>query len=391
MTILIALIAAAFLIVLLIISRQQFDDKANAGNPPENPLTRLQIRALRLHGLITSLRDCFITDTSKWDAAINYIKMRSAGISGTILKCGQGSGIDPWFAVNWALAKFAGFKRGSYWFYDSRVEPNKQAELWWNAIKDDAGELPHFADYEEDYGGIYGGINAFTTFLMEFQRLSHLPDEKIGVYTAFYYWSDRGSADSFFRRFWLWLAWYADSTQVVIPRPWTEEQLMMWQYTSTADGTLFGVSAKELDLSYFTFGKTRFIEMFGELPDIIFPEQELGMFDVWSSQYVMTLRSGAFVGSYPDNRIESVPKDTHMVADMITPPAQGGLPTDKWAHVIRIGDVVKDLWVAVIHNGTTYCRTEIIPTEGTNPFVDVNFVDGDGRVFTATHVELIPK
>lgn len=389
MTIVFLLAASMFLLIPWIISRIQYDDRAHAGEPWEKSLTRNQIRALRLQSLITTQRDCFITDTSKWDAAINYIKMRSAGISGTILKCGQGNGIDPWFYVNWGLAKFAGFKRGSYWFYDSRVEPTKQALAWWNAIKNDVGELPHFADYEEEYGGIYGGINAFTTFLIEFQRLSQLPDEKIGVYTAFYYWASHGSLDSFFRRYWLWLAWYGDSTLVIIPKPWTENELMMWQYTATADGSLFGVSARELDLSYFVFGKARFTEMFGELPDISFPEREIGMFDVWSNTFAMTLRSGAFKG---DNAVGSVPIGTHMIADVIAPPTSGGLPTDKWAHVIEIGGVTKDVWVAVIHNGVTYCQTSIIiPTESTNPRVDVRFVDENGKEFTATGIELLPK
>jgi hypothetical protein len=361
-------------------------DKAHAGETPKGfDASAHHIAAILYASLLSFPQDCFIADLSKWDGVVNFITL-TRYVQGVIIKVGQGIGLDPRFKEYWDLAKSASLKRGSYWFYDSRVDPKTQALTWWNAIKDDVGELVHFADYEETYLGAYRGIDNFRIFVEEFLRLSKLPDDRFGVYTGYYYWFDNGSNDPFWARFWLWLAWYGDRLDVISPKPWTQERLWGWQYTDHADGHLFGSSAAELDLSYYIQGLEIYESIYGEVAE---PTQETGvtgMFNVHSDVYTMSLRDKP---SYPDGiKKESYVKGTNFVADAIVPPSSGGLPSDRWAHIISVAGVAKDLYVAIVHNGVTYCTYEEINGQTTNPKIDVVFFATDGRIFEAKGVEL---
>lgn len=193
-------------------------------------------------------------DVSKWQGFINFLVMKRAGPHGLIMKCGQGSAKDPQFDRNRVESKKAGIPRGTYWFYDSRIPPKLQASYWWEWIKEDTWELMHFADYEEAYGGSWGGWQNFKIFLQEFQRLSGLPSSKIGIYTAYYYWiahSPTNTADlNWFAQFTLWLAWYtANPANVLIPRPWSILVLIAWQFGTPVEGEKYGTESLEIDES----------------------------------------------------------------------------------------------------------------------------------------------
>lgn len=359
-----------------------FDDVAHAGEYQGKLLTPAQMISLQLIGLIASAVDCILSDTSRWQLEIDYVKMVAYGIKGTILKAGQAAYVDPYFKQNYAKAQAAGLKRGTYWYYDSRVHPKLQAETWANLLKECGyGELPHFADYEENYEGSYAGIQWFALFLEEFQRLTRLPMDRLGIYTGYPYWTANGSTDPMFAGFWLWLAWYGPMANVIIPKPWTPERLWGWQYTSSGDGTAAGVSSKEIDLSYFVKGLAAYEQMYGdvaEIPPIGDPME--GLFEVWSDVYSMSLRSAPSINAAKVGT--SIPRTTRMKSDQIVPPTSGGLAGDKWAHIIEVNGQVVDLWVAIIHNGVTYCNfKEVTPDPRPLPHMRVEFLDRDGKVW----------
>ena len=192
-----------------------------------------------------------LADVSFWQGAINFVMMKAAGLFGVIIRAGQNTWADLKFKTNWALAKAAGLPRGSYFFYDSRVDPGRQAKLWADQLGDDLGELPHAADFEESYGGAFGKVEHFKAFLQEFQRLTGLPEDRIMIYTGFFWWLARVGDDPWFRRFQLWLASYGTMQQARIPAPWKEIDLLFWQYTSSGNGPAYGVGSQEIDLNYF--------------------------------------------------------------------------------------------------------------------------------------------
>lgn len=201
-------------------------------------------------------------DVSYYQVDINFETMKAAGIRGVFIRAGQRNWADSKFKVNRQKARAAGIPFGSYWLYDSREDPKKQAALWWSLIQDDPGELPHAADLEEHYGGPYGKKAHFKEFITEFQRLSGLPDWRILVYTGFFWWMERVGNDSFFARFGLWLAWYAAMSVVRVPLPWIEKDLRFWQRTSSGNGPHYGVGSQEIDLNWYCCDEANYCERY---------------------------------------------------------------------------------------------------------------------------------
>jgi GH25 family lysozyme M1 (1,4-beta-N-acetylmuramidase) len=216
----------------------------------------------------TSVR---LSDISFWQGVVNFDRMKPL-LDGVIIRAGQRSWVDSRFKENWAKAKAAGIPRGSYWFYDSRDTPKRQAALWASLVKDDPGELAHACDFEESYGGPYGSKAHFKEFILEFQRLTGLPDDRVINYTGFFWWSDRVGNDVFFRRYSLWEAWYGRMENVRVPAPWHESELLFWQYTSSGEGELYGVSSQEIDLNWCALDMAGYSLRFGlGAPPVVVP------------------------------------------------------------------------------------------------------------------------
>jgi len=196
----------------------------------------------------------FYQDDPKTLQEVDFARMKS-GSEFVIIRAGQNLGIDPKFLSYWQKAKTAGLPRGSYWFYDSRTNPKRQAELWVETLGSDLGELPLFADFEEKFNGEFGGWKNWYDFL---ERLRSLVGEKeIGIYTAFYYWRDHAPNAiseaqnlSYFAKYPLWIANYGASRPLV-PQPWGENDWLFWQFTEIGNGKAFGVETKGIDLNYF--------------------------------------------------------------------------------------------------------------------------------------------
>lgn len=196
----------------------------------------------------------FYQDDPETPQGIDFVKM-SASAGYVIIRAGQNTWVDSDFKVNWREAKLAKLPRGSYWFYDSRTEPKKQAELWVQQFGGDFGELPLFADFEEAYGGNYKGWKNWYTFLERLKAL--IGGHEIAIYTAYYYWRDnapnattQASSLNYFKQYPLWIANYG-ATEPLVPLPWKKGEWLFWQYTETGDGALFGVESKGIDLNYF--------------------------------------------------------------------------------------------------------------------------------------------
>lgn len=213
-----------------------------------------------------------IADISHWDdnpqtpdIKINWSLMASK-LDGVIVKVGQGLAVDPLYEESWKKSKAVGMLRGSYWFYDSRYDPKKQAEQYAQLLGDDIGELPLFGDFEDKYDGKFHGWKYWYDFLEHLKTL--VPDKEIGIYTNFYYWTENTvflsiapSSLNYFKQYPLWLAGYKTNNPL-IPKPWVD--YTFWQFTDHADGAEYGVEAKELDLSYFNGTMEEYQKRYGK-------------------------------------------------------------------------------------------------------------------------------
>lgn len=196
----------------------------------------------------------FYQDNPETPRGIDFHAMRSAGVQFTIIRAGQNVWKDRDFARNWKVSKGI-LPRGSYWFYDSRVDPKRQAALWVTLLAEagDSGELPLWCDFEERYGGLWKGWREWTVFIKEIQRL--MPRKEIGIYTAYYYWMENtvavgipSASLEYFKQFPLWVANYG-VVKPLIPRPWNT--WTFWQYTESAPGDKYGVESGSIDLNWF--------------------------------------------------------------------------------------------------------------------------------------------
>jgi GH25 family lysozyme M1 (1,4-beta-N-acetylmuramidase) len=213
----------------------------------------------------------FYQDDPETERGIDFVKM-AAPADFVIIRTGQNLWVDPSFKMNWREAGLAGLPRGSYWFYDSRVEPKRQAELWVQQFAGDFGELPLFADFEEAYGGIYKGWKNWYTFLERVKSL--VGGKEIGIYTAFFYWRDNAPAAGtanleYFHQYPLWIANYA-VTKPAVPKPWASDEWLFWQFTEGGDGKLYGVESNGIDLNHFN-GTLAQLKARFQIPDPIPP------------------------------------------------------------------------------------------------------------------------
>ena len=210
---------------------------------------------------------------------INFVKMRTHA-EFTIIRAGQNTWMDRDIKNNWKDAKTAGIPRGSYWFYDSRAEPKRQANLWMEALAGDLGELPLFLDLEESYGGRFGGWHGWMAFLEQLKNLA--PGKEIGIYTGYYYF--RGQAPNptsqpsdlaYFLQYPLWIANYRTSSPKV-PLPWKPNEWLFWQYTAVGNGALYGAESKGIDLNIFNGSLKDFRTRFKLVPQPLPPVKPHG-------------------------------------------------------------------------------------------------------------------
>lgn len=205
--------------------------------------------------------DCsFYQDDNNTPQKIDFVKMREAGASFTILRAGQRTWNDPDFADYWRAAKAADLPRGSYWYYDNDAPPKIQVDLWVKAIGADYPECGLWADFEDRTGAMYAGEKNYKEF-MELLKDRFPTMVEIGVYTAHYFWMERIKDFAYWHQYPLWIANYSvDKPRV--PKPWTENKWTFWQFTDKGDGLKYGAESLNIDLNYFNGGKPEFYKQF---------------------------------------------------------------------------------------------------------------------------------
>ena len=214
-----------------------------------------------------------IADISHWDdnpqtpnIKINWSLMASK-LDGVIVKVGQGLAVDPLYGESWTKSKTAGMLRGSYWFFDNHIKPAQQAELYFALLGNDLGELPLCADLESRKAGPYYKWDSWFVFLSRLRELVG-EEKEILIYTTASYWIEntiqmgiKSAQLDWFGQFPFWVAHY-DVVTPKLAKPW--DTWLFWQFTKNADGSLYGVEAKSLDLSYYNGTQDEYQKRYGK-------------------------------------------------------------------------------------------------------------------------------
>lgn len=276
-----------------------------------------------------------LTDVSFYQKVIDFAKMKAAGIRGTVIRAGQNTWVDPYFLDNWRMAKQATLPRGSYWFMDSRTSVKAQADLYWSLIKSDVGELMVTADYEESYGGPFGGWKNLYDFT---ERLlgNGVPAWRLWIYSGYYYWLDHSpqmdaNALAYFKKFKLWLPWYTSNpANVKQPKPWIDAgDVLLWQNGTPARGAELGVQTIEIDISQW-IGDLASFNMFWLLGGVIPPPPTGGTMNYGKIKTLTNIRDSYPGGTYRD--IGDLQAGDLIEADRLQPDANGV----NWWHITRI-------------------------------------------------------
>lgn len=248
--------------------------------------------------------------------------------------------------------------RGTYFFYDGRASPGRQAALLVSLIREDPPELGVWIDWEHNYGGAWEGLRNVVAMMQEVERL--LPGVEVGLYTGYYFFRENSnpilhrSQYAYLATKKLWLAFYALLTAVRIPAPWLH--MTYWQKGTPAVGRAWGCESEEIDMNE---------DMDGDPDPTPIPPIEEPMV---TTQYRFTYSPLTTERTSPSVTATAtgttyVPGDVVNVVEIVT------IAANKWF------ELDNGRFAAYIYNGTT--RAELVPVTppapvpGDSIFMDV--------------------
>jgi lysozyme len=165
-------------------------------------------------------------DTSYWQGAIDWAKVKASGQAFAIARVSDGLGyVDTNFPTDWPAIKAQGMVRGAYQFFRPAQDPVAQADLFLAKLNQygalGAGDLPAILDVETVDGVAAATIRArMQTWLT---RVQNATGKKPMIYTAAFMASTIGTG---FSGYPLWVANYG-VTCPSLPAGWTKWAI--WQ------------------------------------------------------------------------------------------------------------------------------------------------------------------
>lgn len=231
-------------------------------------------------------RGIFGFDISSWQdspliaGTVDFQKMKSYGGRFVVFRASIGNVEDADYKTFMANSRNV-LPRSAYHYYSPSVDAKLQAARFWNTIKDEQPRMV-WLDCEEGGTDTWRG---WYDWIEEFKRLSGYTDDRIGIYTGYYIWTQittyaTNAQKAYFGKFKLWLAWYFDDpfhpdySTVRIPYPWSEIDIL--QSGTPAIGSVVGVESKEIDYNHFNGDENKLALFFGvQLPQPQDPPQNI--------------------------------------------------------------------------------------------------------------------
>lgn len=240
-------------------------------------------------------------DISFHQGVVDWEKMRSRTDS-IILRVGQGGWSDNKFQINYAEAKKRGMLRAIYVFYDDRFSPTAHLEMVKSQIGTDLPELEIFVDWENTYGGMFGGVKNVVA-LMEALERAFLTND-VGLYTGYYWFIEHTNTVlnyfqlQYLKNHKLWLGRYSLTLPPsYIPRPWAE--CWYWQYGTPVED--YGQQSLEIDMNRFMGTNVGFYDRFAQTGEAMYEGKTNQIAKIWNSvggMQIDQIASGVTVRGY---------------------------------------------------------------------------------------------
>lgn len=230
-----------------------------------------------------------IPDVAFYQGDINFDVMRSK-TDAIIVRAGQNLWEDTKFRRNWTEAKQRGMLRGTYFFYDDRVDPGRQADLWHSLLKDDPPEMEVIVDWERSYGGAFGGLRNVVAMMQRMVGYGY----QDALYTGYYWFRENSNAVTnaaqyaYLKDQPLHLAWYVnDPSVVLIPNPFTN--IWLWQFDTPDED--WGQQSEEIDMNYVNMDESEFYHRYAG--GVVIPPPETGEPTMPKNRVTITWDQGA--------------------------------------------------------------------------------------------------
>lgn len=193
-------------------------------------------------------------DVSKWNGAIDWDRVRDAGVEFAIIRAGYRGSVtgslveDPYFTANIKGATASGIPVGVYFFTQAvnEVEAVEEASAVLQMVKEYNLDYPVFIDTEGAGGnGRADGLDAENRTLVceAFCRTVENAGYRAGVYGSRNWYNNRLYTERLDNEYSIWLAEYRSV-------PLYEGYYQMWQYTSK--GEVDGISGNvDMNISYY--------------------------------------------------------------------------------------------------------------------------------------------
>jgi lysozyme len=191
-------------------------------------------------------------DVSHWQGAIDWKKVKAAGIQFTIIKSGgsdAGFYTDPRWEENYRSAKASGIAVGAYYFVGpactSAADGQADAQRFLNQLKGKQFEYPVFIDVEATSPSTKAGT---TEAAIAFCRTLEAAGYYAGIYSSAVSGFRDRLDDSKLTSFTHWVAQYASKCTY-------GGAYGIWQYSST--GSVNGISGNvDMNISYIDYPST---------------------------------------------------------------------------------------------------------------------------------------
>lgn len=288
-------------------------------------------------------------DVSHHQGAIDWERVKAAGIQFAFIRVSDGLSRDTRFDFNWSEAKAKGILRGVYQFFRPNIDPVAQANLLVTDVASfERGDIPPVLDVE-----VFDGATD-QQMIDRITKWIEVIKTKLGVepliYTSAGFWNQ--IAPTFKPVKDLWIANWTTRPTPTLPHAWSDYRF--WQYTSS--GRVDGISTN-VDRNRFNGTLEQLRAYIDSIPVIVPPEDRPPQ--MWQI----------------DQRVKVGSRNGSTALNVRSQPVGGVIGNPLFALSVGVEVTVKSLPFYALLNGNKIAWVRIRTDDGREGYVSQTYLD----------------